>query len=114
MNYLKHTPVTLTVIVPLVFRIVGPAVTFTYLPETHNFCVAGGVGASAGRTVAAGAYPVRFGDPKSITEGSSLSGGYQKTILAGAQGTVNQSGVMLAPSFGTPGASGAITYGWCF
>ena len=64
--------------------------------------------------MAAGAYPVRFGDPKSITEGWSLSGGYQKTILPGAQGTVNQSGVMLGPSIGTPGASGAITYGWCF
>jgi hypothetical protein len=51
---------------------------------------------------------------KAISEGLSVSGGYQFTSALGVQGTGNLSGVLIGPTFGVPGGSLAVTYGGCF
>jgi len=114
LDYLKKVPVNLTVIVP-VLGIVGPAVTVTYLPQTHNLCVAPGLGASVGRNVSAG--PLILGNlsnAKAITEGASISVGAQALPIAGAQATGNFSGILGGPTVGIPGGSVTATYGVCF
>jgi RHS repeat-associated protein len=113
-KWTPKVPVNLNVIVPVLGGL-GPAVTFTYLPQTNNLCVAGGLGASVGRTVSAG--PLVLGDlanAKSITEGLSVSYGYQRTELLGAQATGNSSGILGGPTIGVPGHSVTLTYGKCF
>ncbi len=114
LDYLKKVPINLTVIVP-VRGIVGFAVTVTYLPQTHNLCVAPGLGASVGRNVSAG--PLLLGNlsnAKAITEGASISVGAQATPLLGAQATGNFSGILGGPTVGVPGGSVTATYGVCF
>ncbi len=90
----------------------GPAGTVTVLPQIRMICVAGGLGASEGRTVSGG--PLVAGNlenSKAITEGLSVSGGLQFTPALGVQGTGNLSGGLLGPTVGIPGSSVAVTYG---
>ena len=114
-NWIPKVPVNLNITVPVLGRIIGPAVTITYLPQTNNLCVAAGLGASVGRNVSAG--PLVLGDlgnAKSITEGPSIAVGAQATPLLGAQATGNFSGILGGPTVGNVGGSATATYGVCF
>jgi hypothetical protein len=102
-----------TVIFP-VFLGLGPAVNVTYVPLQKMWCVAPGVGASVGRTFSVGPIVGNASSMKSILEGASFSGGYQFTPAAGGGGSVNSSGVVSGNTFGVPGASATLTYGFCF
>jgi hypothetical protein len=81
---IPKVPVTLTVIGG---EFIAPAVTFTYLPQTNNLCVAPGLGASIGRNVSAGPLILgNLGNAKAITEGASISVGAQATPLSRSTG----------------------------
>ncbi len=102
-----------TVIFP-VFYGLGPAVTVSYVPSQNLRCIAPGVGASAGRSFSLG--PI-VGDNRQVGDvlsGWSVSGGYQFTPWAGAGGSGNASGTTSGNTFGVPGASATLTYGFCF
>jgi RHS repeat-associated protein len=108
-------PFNINFIIPVFEGIIGPAITITYLPLTKNVCIAGGLGATAARTVSGG--PLTFGNiynAKSITEGPSISVGVQSTPFRGVQATGNFNGVLGGPTVGVPGASITATSAVCF
>jgi hypothetical protein len=102
-----------TVIFPFFYGL-GPAVTVSYVPSQNLRCIAPGIGASVGRSFSIG--PI-VGDSRQVGDvlkGLSVSGGYQFTPWAGAGGSGNSSGTTSGNTFGVPGASVTLTYGFCF
>jgi RHS repeat-associated protein len=91
---------------------VGPAVSVAYIPTTGEWFVAPGVGASLGHSVSFG--PLLGPNPSGVLPEWSLAGGYNITPWRGVQGVVNRSGALSGNSFGTPGWSASVTYGFCF
>ena len=119
-------PWVLSWIVPVVQIIpdvgVGPAGSFAFNPSTHTACASLGVGASAGRNVAAG--PILEAkslngvplSPKGVTQilrGWSTSAGYNDVSGAGLSGIVNGAGWAVGPTFGIPGGSLAVANSAC-
>ncbi len=110
-NHSPTTAVTLNVIIPLWWGL-GPAGTASYVASQNLLCLGGGLGASAGHNVSAGAVAIN-GSPRDVLRSFSLSGGYNYTVLRGMQGSWNSSGTTVGYAMGIPGASGAITYSGC-
>ncbi|NYF79893.1 hypothetical protein HDF17_002213 [Granulicella arctica] len=94
------------------FRGLGPALSISYVPSTGELFIAPGVGASVGHTISAGA--LVGSNPSAVLPGLSLGVGYNTTPLNGTQGTGNSSGILGGNSFGIPGFSATLTYGFCF
>ena len=112
--------------VPGVFGI-GPAGSFAWNPETHNFCAGIGAGGSVGRNVSLG--PLTHGwtpegkraspqEMDGILGGWSISGGLNAPGPGGGPGpgiqvTTNGSGTAVGPTVGAPGASISATTAAC-
>lgn len=90
----------------------GPSLSATYIPSTRELFIAPGIGAAAGHTFSFG--PVIGPNASAVMPGWSLGMGENSTPLTGWQGVGNSNGALVGPSFGLPGASGTLTYGFCF
>ncbi len=90
----------------------GPAVSWAYIPTTGEWFIAPGVGASLGHNFSFG--PLVGPNPSGVLPGWSFGGGYNATPWRGVQGAVNSSGALGGNSFGVPGVSATVTYGFCF
>jgi hypothetical protein len=108
-------PWHLDVVIPVLFKFVGPAVSLTYLPNFHEICGALGIGVAGGRTFSAG--PYEFGNlsnANNISSGLSVSFGAQLNFILGGEIEGNSSGGLGGPTLGPRGISGAVTYGHCW
>ena len=85
-----------------------------YVPGQNLRCVAPGIGASLGRTFSFGPIAGNNGSIRSALEGASVSAGYQATPWAGAAASGNLAGAVGGNTFGVPGFSATLTYGFCF
>jgi hypothetical protein len=69
------------------------------------------VGATVGHNFSGGS--LIGPNPSAVLPGLGLSAGYNTTPLIGVQATGNSSGTLAGNSFGVPGASMTLTYGFC-
>lgn len=91
---------------------IGPAVSWAYIPTTGERFVAPGIDVSLGHNASVG--PLVGPNPSGVLPGWSFGAGYNATFGRGVQGAINSSGALSGNSFGVPGASATVTYGFCF
>ena len=90
----------------------GPALSAAYNPTTGEAFFGGGLGVSFGHSFSFG--PLVGSNPSGVLPGLSLGFGFNSTFTTGLQGSVNGNGALGGNSFGIPGISGTLTYGFCF
>jgi RHS repeat-associated protein len=89
----------------------GPALSVSWVPSRGELFIAPGIGATIGHNIGGG---VLIGpNPSAVLPGWGLGFGYNVTPVQGVQVTGNSSGTLAGNSFGIPGASGTLTYGFC-
>jgi len=89
----------------------GPALSLSYVPGSQELFIAPGIGASLGHTFSVG--PLIGPSPSGVLPGWGLNFGYNATPWTGTQAAGNSSGTLAGPSFGVPGFSATLTYGFC-
>lgn len=90
----------------------GPALSISWVPGTRELFIAPGVGGTVGHNLSGGT--LIGPNPSAVLPGWSVGLGYNATPVIGAQATGNSSGVLAGNSFGVPGVSTTLTYGFCF
>ena len=96
----------------------GPAGGVAWNPKTHNVCIGGGLGASAGHNAALGPIWFSKGNIDDILSGWSVSGGGNLPVPTpqagiGWQIMANSSGIAQGPTGGNAGLSLAVTWSKC-
>ncbi len=104
----------------------GPAGSIAYNPPTHNLCISGGIGVSAGHNLSVGPLtgyslsgePLTPQEIDNVLSGGSVSGGYNLPtgpvpVGPGPTGSINSAGILLGPTLGIAGGSASATTAFC-